>query len=68
MVRSLVSPWCYLKPCTLPLYKIEGLNLVALDSDDDGHGSWGSYDGPDSWEVTHEKLFGLQNVEQHLGC
>ena len=63
MVISLASPWCYLKPCTLPLYEIEGLNLVALDSDDDRHGSWGSYDGPDPWEVTLERLFGLQNVE-----
>ena len=63
MVISLVSPWCYLKPCTLLLYEIEGLNLVTLDSDDDRHGSWGSYDGPDSWEVTLERFFGLQNIE-----
>ena len=58
-----LSPWCYLEPCTLPLYEIEGLNLVALDSDDDGPGSWGSCDGPDSWEVMHNRFFGLQNVE-----
>ena len=63
MVISLVSPWCYLKPCTFPLYEIEGLNLVALNSDDNGPGSWGSYDGLDSWEVMHERFFGLQNVE-----
>ena len=35
MLISLVSRWCYLKPCKLPLYEIEGLNLVAVDSDDD---------------------------------
>ena len=63
MVKSLVSQWCYLKPSTLPLYEIEGLNLVALDSDDDGPGSWGSCDGPDSWEVMHKRFFGLQNAE-----
>ena len=60
MLISLVSRWCYLKPCKLPLYEIEDLNLVAVDSDDDGNGSWGSYDGPDCWEVTHERFFKLK--------
>ena len=34
----------------------EELNLLALDSGDDGPGSWGSYDEPDSWEVTNAIL------------
>ena len=37
--------------------------LVALDWDDVGPGFWGSYDGPDSWEVTNERFFGFPNVE-----
>ena len=37
--------------------------LVVLDWDDDGPGSWRSYDGPYSWEIKNEGFFGLKNAE-----
>ena len=37
--------------------------LVALDWTNSGLGFWGSYNGPNSWEVMNERSFGLKNVE-----
>ena len=42
--------------------------VVALDWDDNGPYSWGSCEGPDLWEDTNERFFGLQNFKLHLGC
>ena len=40
-----------------------GFELCCSGSDDDGPGSWVSYNRSDSWEVTNERFFGLQNFE-----
>ena len=37
--------------------------LFALDWDENGPVSWGSWDVPDSWEFRNETFFGLQNFE-----
>ena len=66
MVIGFVSPFCFLKPQNMHTTLIRNWGfeaLVALDWDDDRPGSWGSCDGPDSWKVTSERFFGLQNAE-----
>ena len=65
MAISLVSPWCFLKTQDMLTSLIQnwGFEALVLDWDDDGPGSWRSYDGPYLWEIKNEGFFGLQNPE-----